>query len=140
MMATLYDNLGAAAVKGGARQLWAGRVVSGLAVAFLAMDGVMKLVGSQAVVQATAELGWPTDTATLTTLGVVLLGSTLLYALPRTSLLGAVLLTGYLGGAVATHARIGSPVFSHTLFGVYVGLSVWGGLWLRDARLRAFIS
>jgi hypothetical protein len=121
-------------------QLWAGRVLTGLAAAFLVLDGVMKLVQPQVVVDATAQLGWPSDAATLTTLGAVLLAATLLYVIPRTSVLGAILLTAYLGGAVATHARISSPLFSHVLFGVYVGLFVWGGLWLRDARLRALVS
>ena len=88
----------------------------------------------------TAALGWPTDPATLTTLGVVLLASTALYTLPRTSLIGAVLLTGYLGGAVASQARIGAPLLSHTLFGVDLGLMVWGGLWLRNERLRALVA
>ena len=69
----------------------------------------------------------------------MLLGSTLLYAIPRTAVLGAILLTAYLGGAVATHVRVGSPLFSHTLFGVYLGVIVWGGLWLRDPRIRALL-
>jgi hypothetical protein len=138
-MATTNDDLAAASVHSGAAKVWTGRVLSGLAIAFLTMDGAMKLVRPQIVIDTTAQLGWPTDATTLTMLGVVLLGSTLLYALPRTSVLGAILLTGYLGGAVATHARIGSPLFSHVLFGVYIGLVVWGGLWLRNARLRTLI-
>jgi hypothetical protein len=72
-------------------------------------------------------------------LGILTLVSTVLYALPRTSVLGAILLTGYLGGAIATHLRIGSPLFTHILFGVYLGLMVWGGLYLRDERLRALL-
>lgn len=131
---------GVGAVKAGpaeGRRVWAGRALSGLAILFLVGDGAIKLVPLPVVVDTTAQLGWPTDAATLRLLGVVMLAATLLYALPRTALLGAILLTGYLGGAVATHARIGSPLFSHVLFGVYVGLLVWGGLWLRDARLRA---
>jgi hypothetical protein len=72
-------------------------------------------------------------------LGVIGLVSTALYALPRTSVLGAILLTGYMGGAIATHLRIGSPLFSHTLFGVYLGVLLWGGLWLRDPRVRALL-
>jgi hypothetical protein len=91
------------------------------------------------VTDASAALGWPTDAATTRGLGLLLLAATLLYAWPRTALLGAILLTGYLGGAVAAHARIGSPLFSHTLFGVYIGLAVWGGLWLRDSRIRALL-
>ena len=124
----------------GKGRLWTGRTLTGVAVAFLALDGVMKLVQPAVVVETTAALGWPADAATLTMLGVVQLAATLLYAAPRTAVLGAILLTGYLGGAVATHARIGSPLFSHILFGVYVGVLVWGGLWLRDARVRGLLS
>jgi hypothetical protein len=91
------------------------------------------------VAETSAQLGWPSDSATIYLLGALLLGSTLLYAVPRTALLGAILLTGYLGGAVATHVRIGSPLFSHILFGVYIGILVWGGLWLRDPRVRALM-
>lgn len=121
------------------KQIWAGRILSGLAIAFFLMDGVMKLMAPAPVIEATSALGWPTDTKTLVLLGVLLLGSTLLYAIPKTALLGAILLTGYLGGAVASHVRIGSPLFSHDLFGVYLGVIVWAGLWLRDARLRALL-
>jgi hypothetical protein len=123
----------------GKAALWAGRVLSGLAVAFFAMDAGMKLANLPVVAETSAQLGWPSDPGTIRMLGVVLLGSTLLYAIPRTSVLGAILLTGYLGGAVATHVRVGSPLFSHVLFGVYLGIIVWGGLWLRDPRLRALL-
>lgn len=116
---------------------WAGLSLSGLTVLFLLMDAGMKLALLQPVIDTTGALGWPTDPATIRTLGVVLLISTALYAFPATSVLGAVLLTAYLGGAVATHVRVGSPLFSHILSGVYVGAFVWGGLVLRDARLRA---
>ena len=119
--------------------LWAGRAMSGLAILFLTMDGVMKFVQPQVVIDTTRQLGWPADNATLVTVGGLLLVSTLLYAIPRTAFLGALLLTAYLGGAVATHVRIGSPLFSHVLFGVYVGAIVWGGLWLRDSRVRALL-
>jgi hypothetical protein len=103
------------------------------------MDGAMKLVQPKVVIDATAEIGWPTDPTMLSTLGIVLLASTILYVVPRTSVLGAILLTGFLGGAVASHVRHGDPVFTHDLFGVYLGLFVWGGLWLRDPRVRALI-
>src|SRR5258706_11990137 len=103
------------------------------------MDGVMKLVPFEVVTIASGQLGWPADPGLWRLLGTILLGSTLLYAIPRTSLLGAILLTGYLGGAVASQVRIGSPLFSHVLFGVYLGLMLWGGLWLRDARVRALL-
>ena len=121
------------------RSLWAGRVLSGLVILFLLMDIGMKLAYLPIVAETHAQLGWPSDRSTVTLLAVLLLGSTLLYVVPRTAFLGAILLTGYLGGAVATHVRIGSPLFSHILFGVYLGLFVWGGLWLRDPRLRALL-
>jgi hypothetical protein len=99
------------------------------------MDAGMKLMQLPIVLQTTAQLGWPTSS--VVPLGMILLVSTLLYIFPRTSILGAVLLTGYLGGAVATHARIDSPLFTHTLFGVYVGVILWAGLYLRDPVLRS---
>jgi hypothetical protein len=95
----------------------------------------MKLMQLDIVKSTGLELGWAEDTAL--PLGVTLLVCTVLYAIPQTAVLGAVLLTAYLGGAVATHVRIGSPLFSHVLFGVYLGIFVWGGLWLREPRLRA---
>ena len=117
----------------------AGWAMSGLAILFLSVDGAMKLAQLPIVAETSARLGWPSDPATIYLLAALLLGSTLLYALPRTAILGAILLTGYLGGAVATHVRIGSPLFSHVLFGVYIGILVWGGLWLRDSRVRALL-
>ena len=124
---------------GSSGMVWAGRVLSGLATAFFVMDGAMKLVQPQFVIDATRDIGWPADPVTLSVLGGLLLASTALYLFPRTAVLGAILLTGYLGGAVASHARVGSPLFTHDLFGVYLGLFVWGGLWLRDRRVRALI-
>ena len=139
-MDAMTSNEAKDASRGSARgAVRAGWALSGLAILFLTMDAVMKLMVLPMVTEASAALGWPTDVATTRLLGFALLVSTLIYAFPRTALLGAVLLTGYLGGAVATHARIGSPLFSHTLFGVYIGLVVWGGLWLRDPRLRALL-
>ncbi|MGE5721841.1 MAG: DoxX family protein [Sphingomonadales bacterium] len=117
----------------------AGRILSGLVILFLAMDAAMKLVPLQQVIDTTGQLGWPTDVQTLRGLGLLTLAMTVLYAWPRTALLGAILMTGYLGGAVATHARTGSPLFSHTLFGVYLGVMAWGGLWMREPRLRALL-
>jgi hypothetical protein len=117
--------------------LWTGRVLSGLVVVFLLLDGAMKIVPLDVVVETSAELGIPAHLSRV--LGVLTLVSTLLYAFPRTSVLGAILLTGYLGGAIATHVRVGSPIFTHVLFGAYLGLMVWGGLYLRDRRLRTLI-
>jgi len=119
--------------------MWAGRGLSGLAIAFFVMDGVMKLVQPQVVIDATAQLGWSADATTVAVLGLILLACTLLYTVPQTAVLGAILLTGYLGGAVASHARLGDPLLTHDLFGVYLGVLVWGGLWLRDRRIRALI-
>lgn len=135
------EALGVAAThaSGAKAMVWIGRLLSGLASAFLVMDGAMKLVQPHFVIDATREIGWPADSVTLAVLGSLLLASAALYLFPRTAVLGAILLTGYLGGAVASHARIGSPLFTHDLFGVYLGLFVWGGLWLRDARIRALI-
>jgi hypothetical protein len=117
--------------------LWTGRALSGLVALFLLFDGAIKLVPLQVVIDTVVPLGWPADPVTWRALGIVLIASTLLYAYPRTALLGAILITAYLGGAIATHVRIGSPLFSHTLFGVYLGIALWAGLWLRDPRVRA---
>lgn len=114
----------------------AGWAISGLVILFLLMDGVMKLLALPIVLETTGQLGWPATPENARLLAVLLLVPTLLYALPRTAVLGAILLTGYLGGAVATHVRIGNPLFSHILFGVYLGIAMWAGLWLRDPRLR----
>jgi len=137
-MSTVTLNAPAPAVPGRAT-LRGGWALSGLAILFFLMDGGMKLAYLPVVAETSAQLGWPADRATVTLLAILLLGSTLLYAIPRTAMLGAVLLTGYLGGAVATHVRVGSPLFSHVLFGVYLGVFVWAGLWLRDPRVRALL-
>jgi len=115
---------------------WSGRILSGLAILFLALDGVAKLVEAQPVVAGSIELGYPPTI--VFKLGVVLVLCVAAYAIPATSVLGAVLLTGYLGGAIATHVRVGNPLLSHVLFPTYVAALVWGGLFLRDARLREF--
>lgn len=117
------------------KAVWTGRVLSGLAIAFLCFDAVIKLIRLQPVVEGTAQLGY--STSTILPLGLTLLACVVLYAIPRSSVLGAVLLTGYLGGAIATHVRVGDPLFSHVLFPVYVALLVWGGLFLRQDRVRA---
>ena len=119
------------------KRSWAGIIVTALPVLFLLMDGVMKLVKPEPVVTGTVELGY--DVSVIVPLGVVLLVSTILYLVPKTAVFGAVLLTAYLGGAVATHVRIGNPLFTHILFPVYLGILLWLGLWLRDISLRALI-
>ena len=117
--------------------VWTGRVLTGLVAAFLLMDAGTKLVAPQFAIDNSPPLGWEFDVATVRMLGVLLLVPTLLYLWPRTALLGAVLITGYLGGAIATHVRAESPLFTHTLFGIYLALFVWGGLWLRHPALRS---
>lgn len=119
------------------KMLWAGRILTTLVVLFLLMDGVMKVMQVDVAVKATAELGYPEHV--VFGLGILTLAIAILYAVPQTSILGAILLTGLLGGAIATHLRVGSPVFSHLLFGLYIGVMAWGGLLLRDARLRTLI-
>jgi hypothetical protein len=121
------------------RARWAGRALSGLAILFFAADAAGKLFAPEAMIANSPPLGIPADPAFYRLLGAILAGCTLLYALPRTAPLGAVLLTGYLGGAVFAHLRVGSPLLGFTLFGVYLGVLLWAGLWLRDARVRALL-
>jgi hypothetical protein len=118
-------------------RLWTGRIMSALPALLLLMDGIMKLVKPEPVVKATVQLGYPENA--IFGLGIVVLVCVVLYVIPRTAVLGAILLTGYLGGAVATHARVGDPLFSHTLFPIYFAILLWGGLYLREERLRALI-
>ena len=121
------------------KSLWAGRIMSALVIVFLVFDIVIKFVkpAPAPVVETFAHLGWPLSLAPV--LGTILLVSTALYVIPNTSVLGAILLTGYLGGAVATHLRAGDPLFSHVLFPTYLGVLLWAGLYLREDRLRALI-
>ena len=118
---------------------WTGYVMSGLVILFLLLDGGIKLVPLEIVTETSAQIGLPTDANFARLLGILTLIGVVLYAIPQTAVLGAILLTGYMGGAIATHLRIDSPLFSHTLFGVYLGLLIWGGLYLREPRLRALI-
>ena len=114
--------------------------LSGLAIVFLGTDaGAKLLVPALMAAYTPPQLRLPPDPGFYRLLGSILALSTLLYAVPRTAVLGALLLTAYLGGAVATHLIAGSPLISNTLFGVYLGLAVWGGLWLREPRLRALL-
>jgi hypothetical protein len=117
--------------------LWTGRILSILSILFFLMDAVMKLIKPAFVVDATVKLGY--QESVIQSLGMALLISTILYAIPSTSVLGAILLTGYLGGAVASNLRAGSPLFSNVLFPVYFALVLWGGLYLRDKRLRELV-
>jgi len=119
------------------RRQRAGTVLSILAVLFLLMDATMKVLQVPAAVQGTVQLGYPASV--LVGLGIVQLVCLAVYLFPRTSVLGAVLWTGYLGGAIASHVRVGDPLFTHVLFPVYVAALLWGGLWLRDEQIRSVL-
>ena len=114
--------------------LWTGRVIGGVAVLFLAVDSVVKVLKLAPAVEGTTQLGYPDSV--VVPLGILQLVCLIVYLIPRTSILGAILLTGYLGGAIATHVRVDSPLFTHVLFPVYVAVLLWGGLFLIDGRLR----
>src|ERR1700722_811750 len=113
--------------------------MSGLVIAFMLFDAGSKLVPLDVVIKSTAELGYAPSTGLARGLGALALVCTMLYAFPRTAALGAILLTGYMGGAVASHLRVGDPLFTHILFGVYLGLLIWGGLSLRAGRVGGLI-
>jgi hypothetical protein len=119
--------------------LWTGRILSGLVILFMLFDGAIKLVPWPIVTETMDRIGYGSSESLARTLGVITVACTVLYAIPPTSFVGAILLTGYLGGAMASHVRLGSPLFTHTLFGLYLGLMVWGGLWLRDRSLRTLM-
>lgn len=113
--------------------------MSGIVIAFMLFDAGMKLIPLDVVITTTAELGYPPSPGLARGLGIAALVCTVLYAVPGTAVLGAILLTAYMGGTVATHLRIGSPLFTHMLFGVYLAILAWGGLCLRDVGLRALL-
>ncbi len=112
-------------------------ILSGIAIAFLLFDSIIHIMAIEPVIKSSGELGYPVDT--IQSLGYIELLCVILYAIPKTSFTGAVLLTGYLGGAISTQLRIGAPLFSTALFPIYVGLLIWGGLYLRDWKLRNMI-
>lgn len=118
------------------KMLWAGRIISALAILFLIFDGVIKVIQHPEAVEPTMQLGYPAGL--VMGIGLIELVCLAVYVIPQTSILGAILLTGYLGGAVATQVRAGSNLFS-VVFPVIIGALIWGGLWLRDDRLRALI-
>ena len=133
-MATTYSPVNTIST----RSLWTGRVLSALGALFMTFDGVVHILRITPVVDAFAQLGYPLGAAR--TLGIIEIICVALYLLPRTSVLGAILLTGYLGGAIATQVRVGAPLFSTTLFPVYVALLLWGGLYFRYERVRNLIA
>ncbi len=117
-------------------RVWTGRVLTGLFALFMLGASVApKLMGMPVAAETLTALGWSAQW--VLPIGLMELGFVILYLYPRTSVLGAVMMTGLLGGAMATQVRIDSPLFSHQLFSLYLGLIMWGGLWLRDERLRA---
>ncbi len=121
--------------------IWTGRILSGLAILFLLFDGIMKFFMDKLppeALEAGAALQWPIEKMPL--VGTILLICTVLYIVPRTAVLGAILLTGYLGGAIASHVRVSNPLFTHTLFPIYIAVFIWLGLYLRDARARNILS
>lgn len=117
--------------------IWAGRIASGIAILFLAFDTIGKLMRVDQVIEGTTQLGYPVSV--IPVLGVIEVICLIAYLIPRTSVLGAILWTGYLGGAIATHVRLENPLFTHILFPVYVAI-LWGGLFFRDQRVRRFMS
>ena len=121
----------------GRAPVWAGRVMMALFVLFMIVDVAIKLLRLSVVDDAMRELGYPLDLGFV--IGVIEAIALVLYLVPRTAVLGAVLFTAVFGGAIASHLRIGSPLVTHVLFGVYLGLLAWGALWLRDASLRAVL-
>ncbi|CAM4254052.1 MAG: DoxX family protein [Paenibacillus macerans] len=115
-------------------RLWTGRIMSGIVILFMLFDGISKLFKPAVVVEGTLTLGFAEHH--IVTIGILALLSTVLYAIPRTAVLGAVLLTAFYGGVVATQIRVDAPLFSHTLFAVYMAILAWGGLWLRNDKVR----
>jgi len=122
---------------GSSKEIWAGRAMSGVVVLFLLVDAAFKVLELPAAMEVTAQLGYPASV--VFPLGPLEVACLVVYLVPRSSVLGAVLWTGYLGGAVATHVRVGNPLFSHTLFPIYVATFLWAGLWLRDEQLRSVL-
>ena len=129
--------LSVGAANGSKAALWSGRVLTGGVALFLGLDSGMKLLQLDAVREAMAPLGYPAGLGLV--IGIIEAGCLLLYILPPTAVLGAILLTGLLGGSAAAHLRVGDPLFTHVLFGVYLGILAWGGLYLRDETLRLLI-
>jgi hypothetical protein len=139
IMSTIASTTIAESAPVGRSTLWFGRFLSGLVILFLIFDGTIKLVPWPVVTETMDRMGYGSSETLARGLGIITIACTALYAIPPTSILGAILLTGYLGGAIASHVRIGSPLFTHVLFGFYLGVMLWGGLWLRDRNLRSFL-
>jgi hypothetical protein len=119
------------------KTIWIGRTLSALAILFLSFDTIVKVLRLPVAIDGTTQLGYPESSVFV--IGIIQLVCLVLYVIPQTSVFGAILFTGYLGGAIATHLRIGSPLFTHILFPIYVAVLIWGGLYAREPRLRAVI-
>ena len=119
------------------KTIWIGRTLSALAILFLSFDTIVKVLRLPVAIDGTTQLGYPESSVFV--IGIIQLVCLVLYVIPQTSVFGAILFTGYLGGAIATHLRIGSPLFTHILFPIYVALLIWGGLYAREPRLRAMV-
>jgi len=119
------------------KTIWVGRILSALAILFLSFDTIVKVLRLPVAIEGTTQLGYPESTVFV--IGIIQLVCLVLYVIPQTSVFGAILFTGYLGGALATHLRIGSPLFTHILFPIYVAALIWGGLYAREPRLRAMV-
>lgn len=119
------------------KTIWVGRILSALAILFLSFDTIVKVLRLPVAIEGTTQLGYPESTVFV--IGIIQLVCLVLYVIPQTSVFGAILFTGYLGGAIATHLRIGSPLFTHILFPIYVAVLIWGGLYAREPRLRAMV-
>jgi hypothetical protein len=130
-MTTIQASLPASTSKS---KVWTSRIMGGLVILFMLADSIFKFIANETVIKGTIDLGFQAHH--LPILGTLALASTLLYIFPRTEILGALLLTAYWGGAIATHVRLDNPLFSHILFPVYLGVLAWGALWLKNERLR----
>ena len=118
-------------------KVWSGRIMGGIVILFMLMDTTFKFMTTEDVIKATTDLGFQAHH--LPIMGTLGLLATLLYIIPRTEIIGALLLTGYWGGAIATHVRMDNPLFTHILFPVYLGVLAWGALWIKNERLRQLI-
>ena len=119
------------------KTIWVGRILSALAILFLSFDTIVKVLRLPVAIEGTTQLGYPEGTVFV--IGIIQLVCLVLYVIPQTSVFGAILFTGYHAGAIATHLRLGSPLFTHILFPIYVALLIWGGLYAREPRLRAMV-
>jgi len=117
----------------------AGSAMSGLVVAFMLLDGALKLIPLDVVIKSTVELGFPPSVELIRGIGLIAILCAALYAFPPTAIVGAILISAYMGGTVATHVRISNPLFTHVLFGPYLAVLAWGGLYLRDPRIKALV-